>query len=127
MNYREGQKVVIVANYANHGWPNGKIVTLARLNANRSRWSAHCDGSSYSVDLRDIAPCSVDIKSLKNQRKEFNEEIQEIDNKIKYMKENSLEELDDEEWRIVKLMESLDQKTDRRTQAKNIMKLLGRG
>jgi hypothetical protein len=133
-----GKKVKVISNkQGNHGFEIGeKIIIVAKINgcgATKMWLAKSVDGGTqqyniYEREFRLFTNSKEDllkeIEELKKKQKEIDEEINQFQEYVAFLDENSLIDFNETEFKTYKVLKTINEKTSDLEKAKIIAKIL---
>lgn len=129
-DYFIGKKFRVVKDTCSHRIKKGTIITITRINFGSPIYLYHDHNGSYVTPtcLEELALSKEDveknIKDLKKQIKALQTEIKGEESKIKFMQENKLDTYDEEEFKVYKTLEALEDPATSKVQKAKIIAAL---
>lgn len=132
-NVINGKSFKIVGKKSNHQLPIGTDIVASYTSGSLSspRNMLVYDTSGYGYYLQDLAVVPLTIEEITKANLEIDKQLKELTDekasnldKIKFMKENDLEEYDDKVFKTFSILKTLDKKSSNIEKAKAIAKII---
>lgn len=123
-----GQKIKVTSNVSGHNYKIGSIYIVSGENPGAP---GHIQAKSlkkgrvgYWLQPGEYELISLNKADLEAEKIKLLEQVADLEEKLAYLSEHNLDELDVEQYRMFKALDVLDNTTDRLEKAKLLAKLL---
>jgi len=112
-----GKKFEIARNTSNHDIPIGEKVRIISVSMYGSSVVFYADGYEKFLRIKDIVPVEITLEELENELKyiieKYNNEKEELESKITFMKSNSIEIFDEQNYRVYVTLKAIENSSDK--------------
>lgn len=122
-DYKSGDKVVMVnTSWISYGLAKGAETTVLYING--ANLMLESPQGQISVAPSHVEPAAYKKEDLQAKLQQAEQTVEDLKNKLEWLKETGNEEFDEDEYKVWKVLSTLDSKATTKEKAKAITKLI---
>lgn len=118
-------KFKVISNSNSHNYPMGVVLTTKFTTSGKGANNIADEFTSgNTLDVTDIIMLSSTLEGMKIERIELMERLDHLNDRIEFCTDNHLEEFDEQSYKVVMALDTLESSKTRKEKAEMLLKLL---